>query len=382
MEKELPDLAPDSPSVPSVTRPSPPPTESDRDEKVRMGLIRRLPWLFFRPRKFFSDYARSSSTLAVVACVYILGIAHGLAQLMTPENLGKPDASLAACSVFGQTAVIGAVSGVIYYFLLGSWYGVRVKLCKPDNFSWRLCRRTYIFSALVFSLPLAVSLACWWVMRGRVLLLAIGVLAGLLMLWSTYVSYCGVRRLFHAARGRAITLFVILPCIVYVSCFAVPVLLRESESYRARRLPRTSVGFETEQISMRHPAHWKVARGAPEGFVAFEISDMGLFMARIGWLDGTATLEEVSQGAVQAMAERFGPAKELGTFSTWGSYSGYGRRMLVTVEGRETIARSFHARLSNGEILVISETILAAMEVELEPQFEVVRRTFKVKRNR
>ena len=72
-------------------------------------------------------------------------------------------------------------------------------------------------------------------------------------------------------------------------------------------------------------------------------------------------------------------ANELGSYATWGSYSGRGLRLGMNVDGHDTLARIFCTVLPDGRILVVHEMGLEKAQPELEKQFDVVRKTLRVK---
>ena len=220
-------------------------------------------------------------------------------------------------------------------------------------------------------------MSIWWVIQNKFFLQVTLIGIGMLMFWSVYVSDRGVRTVFQTARVRAVVLFIVLPSILYAACLAGPILLRKARSH----LAIVSVPFENSLFTMHRPANWELLKNPGPGVVLFHIPDAGTFMVIIKDSQGiTVDLEQTAQAVAQSNATNFKTvAKELDSFSAWGSYSGYGLRVSMNVDGNETIVRIFCGQLLGSRLLIVNEISLAREGSELEAQFEVVRKTFEVK---
>ncbi len=361
----------------------------DSGVRTKTNPVTWLRCLYFRPRKFFAECARSTSTSVVAICAYIFGAAWYLTYYMFPERRAEipVEGSAVASYVFGYALIGAAVGGAFWYFVVGSWYSLRVLLCSPKGMSWKLSRRAFIFSELVYALPCTIGIAIWWIIRDRSFLLATSIVGGLLIFWSVYVSYRGVRTLFRAARIRALVFFVVLPGMLYAAGFAIPILIniyaKSGQSLKSRQTlsRRLDPPFDDAVFRMVRPANWKVAKAPRPGSVLFHIPGVGSFAASAIDSEGeTIDFEDTVQAIGQEMAARFKTvAKELDTFPTWGGYSGHGKRILMNVDGKETIVRIFCGSLPDGRLLLTNEICLASAEARLQPQFEVVRKTLEVK---
>lgn len=310
-----------------------------------------------------------------MVCAYIFGAAWYLMYFMSPQRRAEIPTQAEAGYVFGYTLVGAVVAGALWYFLMGSWYALRVRLCSPQGMSWKLSRRAFIFSELVYALPCAVGIAIWWVIQDQSFLIAAQMVIALFIFWSIYVSYRGARTLFRAARIRALVLFVVLPGMLYGAAFAIPSLLVYTKS------PLADVPFEDAVFRMRRPANWKVMKSPGPGSVQFHIPGFGSFVAAVADLEGvTIDLEATVQAMAQKMGADFNTVpRELDTFQTWGRYSGHGRRISMNVDGKETVVRIFCGSLPDGRLLRTNEISTAGAEARLQPQFEVVRKTLEVK---
>ena len=368
----------------------PPPLASDVVQREKISPIHWLLRLFFRPGKFFEHNARGSSTLVVILSAYVFGAAWSLTYYMDAARRPELPAEATAWYVFGATLVGAVVGGAVWYFLAGTWYGIRLTFCRSQGVTWKLARRVFIFSEFLYALPLSIGLFGWWATQARWLLLVTMAVVGALMFWSTYVSYRGVRVLFRAARARAVVWFVVLPCILYAACFALPPLLENVRSRVRQRLrenarshiPQRTVHFEDAFFSMERPANWvRVQQSGGPGAVVFNIPHSGSFSAIIPDPPaGEVDLEQTAQAMAQMLAKHFKTvANELGSYATWGSYSGRGLRLGMNVDGHDTLARIFCTVLPDGRILVVHEMGLEKAQPELEKQFDVVRKTLRVK---
>jgi len=313
----------------------------------------------------------------VAICACIFGAAWGLTYYADPGRRAELPEETAAARVFGRALGFAIVGGAFWYALAGTWYGVRLSLCKPHGMSWKLARRTFIFSELVYALPCAIGMSIWWITQGPSFLIAILIVSGVLMFWSVYVSYRGVRALFQADRVRAMVLFIVLPSIFYAACWAVPMLLENARSH----LTKATVPFEDSVFTMNRPANWVPLKAPGPGAIEFHIPDVGGFVATVRDTQaGTVDLEQTARAMAQKMATNFKTvARDLERFSAWGAYSGHGFRLTMNVDGNETVARVFCGSLPGRRVLIINEIGLVRAESELDKEFEIVRKTLRVK---
>ena len=156
-----------------------------------------LFYLFFRPRKFFAEYARATPTYAVVICAGIFGMAFGVYCLMNAQSRAMVAALSSSESGAGRVAgyLVGdlfggaLVLGPVWYFLAGTWYGLRLCLCSPQGMGWKLSRRAFIFAELVYALPGIILFTVWYSGGATRFSPVMTAATGLLLAWSTYVSY-------------------------------------------------------------------------------------------------------------------------------------------------------------------------------------------------
>jgi hypothetical protein len=172
-------------------------------------------------------------------------------------------------------------------------------------------------------------------------------------------------------------LFIVLPLVFYAFSFKCIEAARDA---RARMAP-SEVPFENAVFTMHRPANWQSFETPGPGILTFHIPDIGTFMVIVKDSEGQAIdLERTAQGAAQSMAAKFdATANELDTFPTWGEYSGHGIRTSMKGNGKDMVARIFCASLPDGRILCVYELGQANAEGQLQPQFEIVRKTLQVK---
>ena len=358
----------------------PPASPNDAPKQGGAGRTNPVNWLFclfFRPGKFFAEYARATPSWLVVICACIFGAAWGLWEHIPEEYRAKLPERGAAGYVLGKTLCYAVVGGAFWYFFAGTWYAFRVSLCRPQDMTPKLARRAFIFSELVYALPAAIGSAIWWIVQDQSFLIATIVVSILFILWSVYISYRAARALFRATRFRAALLFLLLPYLFYGVCFAFPFLLGSASS----RLAQVEVPFENAVFTMRRPANWQKFETPGPSAVSFHIPDIGSFLATVKHSEGQPIdLERTAQAAAQGMAAKFSTTAEaLGTFPAWGKYSGHGIRVSINGNGKDLVTSIFCASLPDERLLLVMEVGQSNAEAQLQPQFEIARKTLRVK---
>lgn len=353
---------------------SPPPDDSGR----RASLLNWLARLFFRPKKFFEENARSTSTFTVVFCVFVFGLAWSLTYYMdarkSPQLIYGPDVA----HLYGKAVGLAALGGAFWYYVWGAWYGLRLSFCKPQGMTRKLYRRTFMFSVLVYSLPCAIGMSIWWIIQDQYFLLVALVVSMICIFWSVYVSYRGVRTVFQAMRARAVVLFIVLPCIFYGACFAAPIVAGWSVAER-------NVRFEHSHFTMHRPANWVLLENSLSEATQFDIPHGGSFVVVVLGTEvdtelDMIDLEEIAEDTVSELGTKFGTGvRKLSRFSEWGSYSGYGLRVAMNIGGDEIILRFFCSQPPDSSVLMVQEIFPDKAEAKLQTQFEVVRKTLKLK---
>ncbi len=366
------------PPVPVI----PPPLPADlpiQQSRRRINPAAWLACLFFRPGKFFTEYARFTPMYLVVFCVIMLGATKGVGDLvdafgqdLTPEQQGEE---------LGSSLLAGAVVGVVWYFLLGSWYGVRVFYCKPQGMSWVLARRTYAFASLIVSLSMVIGAIVLLIAQDRQVMLALGAAIGVAFAWSIYVSYRGVRTLFAVARGRAIVLFIILPAIVYGAALTLPYQLGKiNQAAILASGKKTPVAFENDYVTLNYPSCWR-EMAQPEQRSAIFVDGDTVFGITV--MDGTRATTTPHQGVLimaQAQAEAMHTtATEAGSFQTWSNFTGIGNVFTMNVEGQTITSRIFIAYLPDDRYIIVTEAYNSLSEERTAPQFQIVRDSLVIK---
>ena len=96
-------------------------------------------------------------------------------------------------------------------------------------------------------------------------------------------------------------------------------------------LAKLAVPFENANISMQRPAGWRLLKTEGPLVTTFQIQNDACFTVVVRDSDGIVV---DADGTARTMAQQFASkaesvAKELGTFSTWGIYTGGGLRGLA-----------------------------------------------------
>lgn len=182
-----------------------------------------LGQLFFRPESFFrSPWALSGRwplTLALLFCGAAVFLGFALLDDLKKSELGQFFQALCGDTfgVFVLQLLFWLTLGYLGYEMGGTWCQVLLRLCGAGRVEHREAKLIFLYSGLVAKIPLA----CFWHLFlgspwSRVVLTREGsigtvVLASVLVAWSHYTTYVGVRTRWNVNKLLAFLAFVILP---------------------------------------------------------------------------------------------------------------------------------------------------------------------------
>lgn len=194
--------------------------------------------LLFRPSRFFDLelHARHGPTLVAIAWLAGMDVTIGRidqAVLRSQMGMFRPGLGPASAALMDSwlvywtsVAVLGALSGLLVWYLGGWWYRTRLRWSGAERPDPDLARRTFLYATLIGSAPsllwsLAATLrfpdyASTWDDQS-----ILGIVLLVFPFWSVVVSYRGVRSRFAVGRWRALVWFLILPVLVYALILGV-----------------------------------------------------------------------------------------------------------------------------------------------------------------
>jgi hypothetical protein len=224
-----------------------------------------LPLLFFRPRRFFPHFIVHHHAAVTVLLVWLWGSVSYLSRIDRQYERGLvPETETDSWAYFiGMVIGGGAVSGAIYYGLIGWWYRLRLRwsgATRPDPLA---ARRVLVYSKTVSVLPLA-CMYCFVVSKHATPLdlvetgsWAIAAAAPVFMGWSVVVSYIGVRQTFDLRALPATIWFLLLPGLIPVFVAVAVVFLWNSTSPIPPDVTRTQ-SVSHYGVNYDLPGNWTV----------------------------------------------------------------------------------------------------------------------------
>ncbi|MBN1258911.1 hypothetical protein JXA05_04105 [Candidatus Peregrinibacteria bacterium] len=129
-------------------------------------------------------------------------------------------------SAWGIVLLLGIVSGYIGYFILGSWYHLRVWLAGGEK-KWRISCNLWLYAGMpIFSVWLLLKIMAMAQYGNAYFKMAMApfsaltlVLLLLAVLYSVYLSYTGVVLIQKTKPVRSVIFFIALPVLFYFSLY-------------------------------------------------------------------------------------------------------------------------------------------------------------------
>ena len=190
--------------------------------------------LCIRPGRFFGRGARGLDGRVLVVATWVVGMNWVLGRferMMLRADLGDPNETLLSVSqswlnFWVIIAVAGIVAGAFVWVIGTWWYRVRLGWSGASNPSTDAARVVYVYSGLVWAVPtLLWTLAQTFRFPNFAAAWGSESVWDLVLLvfpfWACWVSYRGVRTVFHVRPGRALLWFLVLPIVGFLFAFGV-----------------------------------------------------------------------------------------------------------------------------------------------------------------
>jgi hypothetical protein len=194
---------------------------------------RHLVDLFLHPGRFFLSGLHLGHLPSVLLVGLVCGMASTLDRIertMIRVDLGaaRPGADALGGAILESwlplwtlVTLVGAISGLVLWFVGGWWYRVRLGWAGARNPDPGRARHVYIYASFVYAAPMILLLAVQTTLFANYVEAwnaeSLWITAFLVLpFWSVLVSYRGARTLFDLDPGRARLWFAALPAAVYL----------------------------------------------------------------------------------------------------------------------------------------------------------------------
>jgi hypothetical protein len=255
-----------------------PPEHVASDEPRPSNGLKHLFWIFylyFRPREFYETFVRDHAAFLTVLAAWLVGMSQAEDRLQRTAQRGQINVLLESWPVyFGGLAAGGAFSALLFFWLGGWWYRMRLSFCGVKDAPYEMARRVYLHACTVWALPGLLFIvwqstvfprpvdainapSSWWQLG----------LVTVPLFWSVWTSVTGVRTIFEARGWKMWLWFAVLPTTVYALALGFIVFAALSGHF-VKNAPPPAVSqmlpVNAQGLEFRHPSNWTVRLPEPE----------------------------------------------------------------------------------------------------------------------
>ncbi len=341
--------------------------------------------LFFRPTAFFSALPPTVPAGLCFLCMWILGISQAIDGAEFQFWMGRQKPTLASWALFwGSATVGGLIGGMIWSYLFGWWYRLRLTWSGADHPEPALARWVYVLANLVAALPVlawaafatllhptpkaAMQADSWW-----------DITPFIYLPWSFWSCYAAARATFRVRRAAGILWFILIPGGFLVLVIAgVAAFMFTSGPMLTNPLEHKSDG-----MTFRYPSNWLIDEKAegydPEANVSVEpLVQDALLQVQI--YESEAGLEEELSETLGSYRETLQDWVEEERFEPWARLRGVGRTVRGKIEGTPFSLRVFLGKTRQGNVLEIHELWEDASAEKVLKGFDFIRENFRLAR--
>ena len=352
-----------------------------------------LVYLFFMPRRFFRHFVVEHTPALTAMCAWLYGVARATGRIDTRISMGRSQGINWNWEGYWATVIIGGVvSGLIFYYVGGWWYRVRLSWSGATDIDKPLARRVYLYSTVVFALPIIlmkiVDTLSYADPMAAAALPGIPqmVVVGVFPLWSAVVSFLGVRTVFpDTGAVRSAIWFLALPGLIYgliAIVSAIAILAVVAGIGGAMPDVSKSDPFRSDTFGLDVPANWSVDQAStgfdPDAHVPVDLGGDGWVHITTYWSEETVGTEidatfDHTELVLDGRGRTSGPG-----FRRWGSLDGVGRTMDFDVWpfGAYRCRVFIHEPLE-GFYLEVVEVYDREFESGYSPGLEMIRDSFR-----
>lgn len=361
---------------------APPPTRKrpDRDPYFLLWIV----YLFFRPRTFFRHFIDNKWPSLLVACAWMFGMAHAAERFLTRGTLNgtQNNPILASWTFFWPCVLIGgAISGLLYFYIGGWWYRLRIKWSGDPDPDKTLARRTYLYAAQIMAIPsliytitvatmyatpadMANAPLYWWDFVPLVF-----------VPWSFVVSFIGVRTVFDTGLVRSLIWFLILP-LSLVGVGLALIMLGTILIGLAPQPPETTnpLRHQASQLVFDYPSNWNIDTQDPDFdpdyLVTFQLPQDAFVLIMVYASEAGAT--EVLADTVAAYQSSMQSLTKTHDLTNWFGMYGVGQRHTGILEGNQYTLTVFERPVNDELSIEVITLHLTEDATLLRPGFQLI----------
>jgi hypothetical protein len=351
------------------------------------SFLRNIHRLFFRPRSYFAGIAAPKKRI----WLYLFAFTYSVAYAIDRTGFSSMQGTAPAASWAEHWAIIGgaALIGSLFIFYVGgAWYRLRLGFCGVHLADNDEVMMVYLSAAQVYALPMIVIALAETLLYKNPTVADIkspawlGLSLLVFLFWSIYVSYAGVRTVFQPKKAAAAFWFLGGPAALYVIAFAGMFLLALSGS-AALPGPDADVThpqeFSNGDMAFSYPGNWSVTEEeeTDEAWAQVQVEPIQDAMIVLLFFEPVGNAAEHLEDWSEGIWEEFEDCEEVGALDDWGDLKGAGRVITFNMGKRKYEARGFIAPLSEDRFLMVREILLRSQSDQIQPGFDLIRRTFR-----
>lgn len=360
-----------------------PPERQERDPYFLLWIV----YLFFRPRTFFRHFIDNKWPSLLVMCAWVFGMAKASDRLITRGTLQGTNANpiYSSWTAFWVTVLItGALGGLLYFYIGGWWYRLRLRWSGDPDPDKTLARRVYLYAAQIMAIPVmihTVSVASMYATPADMANAAFrwwDLIPIIFVPWSIVVSFVGVRTVFDTGLIRSLIWFLILPIsmllvavvLIFVAAFLTVLAPPPPETGSPRQ-------HRTDTLVFDYPSNWWIDTQSADydpGYLV-EIEPPQDAYIRIQAYAADASPAEVLESTLDAYRSVFSSLTKRRDLTNWHGISGVGREQTGTLDGNEYVLMVFERPVDDGVGVEIIVLCLVEDEQTLRPGFELIARS-------
>lgn len=373
-----------------------PKAEEPKAEERKDSFLRNLHWLFFRPRRFFERITAPEKK----AWLYIFALTFGISATINRMSMS----ALRGASVpetwpaYWAMAVFGGLIGMLFAYYVSAWfYNVVLGWCGVRQENRDLVRMVLFASCQVSALPTILATLVSTIAFSDPVTADlreaqwVGWAMILFAVWSFGTIYVGTRTVFKAPKLRAAFWFLVLPTALLVVSIVGTIWLASLGGLSAPKAEVSSpLEFSSPDMAFSYPGNWRVTETGPEGDLKAKVDvesrgDAIVSFQRFETWADTGDPDDVATVAdnyIENLGEAYSLLADPEAFTAWGTLQGAGRRFELRtkdVANRVYECLLFATPFAEGEVLLALEIFPKTEKDAVEPGFELIRSTFKIK---
>lgn len=351
------------------------------------SFLRNIHRLFFRPRSYFAGIAAPKKRV----WLNLFAFTYGMAYAIDRSGFSSMQGTTPAASWAEHWAIIGGAAFIGSFIILyvgGAWYRFRLRLCGVQVTDNAQAKMVYLSAAQVYALPMiAVALAETLLYRDPATANVkspywLGLAMLVFVFWSLYASYAGVRTVFKPKKAAAFFWFLGGPAALYVLLFAGMLWLALSGS---SFLPGPDADiarpleYSDGEMAFSYPGNWSVTeeKETAETWAQVRVEPLQDAVIVLWFFEPEGSAADHLEYWSEGIWNEFEDCEEGGALDDWGDLKGLGQVIFGNMGKRKYEARGFIAPLSEDRYFMVQEILLRSQADEVQPGFDLVRRTFR-----